>query len=268
VNLDPGAYRLNAKRSGYLEMSYGSRQSETRGALLRLEAAQSVSGLKFRLAPAAVIGGTVYDSDGERLENAHVILARFSYQYGAPRVESVDSTDTDDQGDYKFHGLGSGKYYIAVETRSSEWGEVDHSRSAGPKEISIPTLYPGATDIAHASAIEVSTGARVMNVAVRLLKSRVFRVSGRVVNAPTEPFVSVSLLDAANTSVNDYHLHTATQNADGDFEFLGVPPGSYQLVANAESLQGRLPVTVVAYDVDHPSLASWSGRGNHHANPD
>jgi protocatechuate 3,4-dioxygenase beta subunit/5-hydroxyisourate hydrolase-like protein (transthyretin family) len=250
VDLDPGSYRLIGSRSGYFEMSYGARRPDSDGSVVRLESGQFLIGLNFKLTPSAVISGTVRDSDGEPLEGAHVILANLTHRYGRPQVEGCDSTDTDDRGEYRFRGLAAGKYYIGVEPKSHGWDRVDHSVSAGPLETSVPTVYPGVSDIGTATPIEVSAGSRVTGIDVTLLRSRVFRVSGRVVNAPTAGRLTIQLLDAINSGMRDYTLRTSTKDAAGDFEFRGVPPGSYELTVDDQSLRGRTSIVVSASDLE------------------
>ena len=250
VDLEPGRYRLKGKRRGFLEMAYGARRPDSDGSVVQLEKGQSLEGLKFKLTPAAVIAGTVRDGDGEPLEGALVTLARLTYEYGRPRVEGIDSTDTDDRGEYRFRGLAAGKYYVGVEPKPGEWDRVDHSANTGPSEASVPTLYPGITDAAMAVPIAVSTGAQVGGIDVTLLRSRVFRVGGRVLNAPAAARLEVVLHDVKNAAIESYDLRTTTRNAAGDFEFRGVPPGSYELSVADPSQFGRTAVTVGASAVD------------------
>ena len=259
VDLDAGSYRLKGKRNGYLEMSYGARRPYSDGSVVRLEAGQSLNDLKFKLTPSAVIGGPVRDSDGEPLEGAHIILASFTYEYGRPRVEGLDSMSTDDRGEYRFRGLAAGKYYIGVEPQSNGWDRVDHSANAGQSEASLPTLYPGVSDVALAAPIEVSTGRHVTGIDVMLLRSRVFRVSGRLVNTPAAGSVTVELRDPKNAGMRDYDLRTSTKSSAGDFEFRGVPPGSYELTVRGQSLHGRTSVVVGASDVEGVRVALAPG---------
>jgi hypothetical protein len=256
VDLDPGSYRLIGRRNGYLETSYGARSSGGDGAILRLEPRQNLNHLQFKLAPSAVIAGTVRDSDGELLEDAHVILSRLTYEYGGHRVEGENSTDTDDRGEYRFGGLAAGKYYVGVEMNDREWGQVDHSAQAGPKEKSVPTLYPGVTEMALAAPIEVATGGRATGIDVTLVRSRVFRVSGRVTNAPATGHLRLVLKDPINAGWRDFVLQTITRNAAGDFEFRGIPPGSYQLNAGEA---GRNSIVVLASDVENVRVGLTPG---------
>ena len=249
VDLDPGSYRLIGNRSGYFEMSYGARRPDSDGSVLRLESGQSLNGLHFKLTPSAVISGTVRDGDGEPLEGAHVTLAIFTHRNGRPQVQGSDSTDTDDRGEYRFRGLAAGKYYIGVELKEHGWDSVDHSAGAGPMETSVPTVYPGVTDIGAAAPIEVSTGRHVTGIDITLLRSRVFRVSGQVVNAPAARRLTLVLSDVKSAGVRDHSIQTPTKDAAGNFEFRGVPPGSYELHVADQSLQGRTSVVVSASDL-------------------
>lgn len=242
VDLEAGSYHLLGERNGYLAKTYSS--------LMRLEAGQALGGLQFKLTPSALISGTVRDSDGEPLENAHVVLAKFTYKYGRGRVEGYDSTDTDDRGEYRFRGLAAGKYYVGVDAKASGWNLVDHSAGRGPAEISVPTLYPGVTDMGAAAAVEVAAGKRIMGIDVTLVKTRVYRVSGRVTNAPGGERPVVVMSDAKNGGMRDHVLRTTTKDAAGNFELRGVPPGLYVLTTGAANLRGRTTVAVGAADVE------------------
>ena len=258
VDLDPGRYRLRGRRSGYLETAYAARRPNSDGTLVQLEAGQTAKDLNFKLIPTAVIGGTVRDSDGEPLEGAHVIVARYTHEYGKPGVEGFDSTHTDDRGEYRFSKLAAGKYYIGVELKANGWDQVDHSANAGPIESSVPTLYPGVSDVAAAAFVEVSAGGRVTGVDVTLLRSRVFRVSGRVTNAPKAGRLMLELHGSRNSGMRDYDLQTSTKNTAGEFEFRGVPPGSYELTAvGQQSL--RASIVVGASDVEDARVALVPG---------
>ena len=259
VDLDAASYFLSGKRNGYLEMSFGARRLGGDGSAVRLKPGESLSDLKLKLVPSAVIAGTVRDSDGDPLEGAHVILARFTYLYGARRLEGYDSTDTDDRGEYRFHGLEAGKYYIGVQKENPGRPQVDHSASASPSETSVPTLYPGVTDVALAAPVEVSAGRNLTGIDIRQLRSRVFRVGGRVLNAPGVGRQTVVLHDQKNAAMRDYDLRTSTKDAAGNFDFRGVPPGSYEVTVEAEALRGRVPVEVGASDVEGVRVALAPG---------
>ncbi len=250
VDLGAGAYRLRGRRSGYLEGLYGARRPGGNGTVARLEAGQALSDLNLKLTPAGAIAGTIRDSDGEPIEYASVELGQIVYSNrGRPRLESAGYTMTDDRGEYRFHGLASGKYYISAVYRSSVFGQVDGSASTGPTDASVATFYPGAPDSATASPVEVSAGVRIAGIDVMLLRLRVVCVSGRVAVMPQSGRRSVSL-ETANAPIGTYRESTSVKNAAGDFQFCRVPPGLYVLSAYADTLSARVRVNVGSVDVN------------------
>jgi hypothetical protein len=100
---------------------------------------------------------------------------------------------------------------------------------------------------------------RVTGIDVTLIRSRVFRVSGRVVNAPAAGRLTVLMSDAKNAGMRDYIIRTSTRDAAGDFEFRGVPPGSYELTVGDLSLHGRTSVVVSASDLKDIHVALSTG---------
>src|SRR5689334_11061998 len=60
VDVEPGQYRLQTRRSGYLEGQYGARRNGWRGAVLTLEPGQTLK-IEHKLVPSAVIAGVVRD---------------------------------------------------------------------------------------------------------------------------------------------------------------------------------------------------------------
>lgn len=237
VQLESGAFRLKAKRPGYLETYHRT--------LLRLEPGQALKQVALKLGRAGIIAGTVRDSDGEPLEGAHIVLGRFTYEYGKGRVEGFDSTDTDDRGEYRFRGLTEGRYYVAVEPLEDGSNLADRSARPEP-EASVATLYQGVRDIRSATAIELPAGQERSNIDVTLVRSRVFRVSGQVVNAPASGRLEVTLRDKQNAGMRNGGLRTPTINASGAFEFRGVPPGSYEAVVRHQSEWAKAMIEVGA----------------------
>ena len=244
VDLGAGVYRLKGARSGYLETAYGSHRLGAEGARVRLEAGQNLADVTLKLTPGGAIAGMVRDSDGEPLESAYVTLARFTYEQGVRAVRREAATTTDDRGEYRFHGLAAGKYYIGVEAGALDFPfRVDRSGKPASAEMSIPTIYPNVNDLALATPVEVAPGRRVSGVDVTMIRSRVFRVAGRVLNLPGR-VVSVELEDARNSGIRDHPLRASTRNASGDFEFRGVPPGIYYVntVADSNHIGTRIDV--------------------------
>jgi len=244
-----GRYRLRGARGGYLQMAYGARDSDGLGTVIELQDGQDLSNLAFKLVPEAVVAGTVRDSEGEPLEGANITLFRITYTLGGRTWDDYASATTDDRGQYRMTGLDPGKYYVAARPGRFFGGLVDRSAKAKPAaEESVTTYYPGVADAASSMPVAVSAGARLEGIDVAILKARVFRVAGRVTNAPAGARIGLSLLDA--NGEGSARLTTSVKNAAGDFEFRAVPAGSYTLRAQAETrdfeepMSGRISVEV------------------------
>ncbi len=214
--------------------------------MLRLEGGQALPDLKLKLIPFGVIAGVIRDSDGEPLNNARVTAARLSYESGKPRLESYDSTETDDLGQYRLRGLKPGKYYIGAKLDPDHQIRVDHSKTKAAVDGPVPTVYPGAADTSLAAPVEVAMGARVNGIDITIARARTFTVSGRVVTAAGSGATgaSIGMHWGARGFNFDSALTTTTRNANGDFEIRGVQAGHYNL-----SARGSAEVTVVPLDV-------------------
>ncbi len=263
VDLDPGDYHLKGVRTGYAESEYGTKSTERSGAVIHLAAGQTLSNVTLRLIPGGVISGTVRDSDGEPVEEAHVTLWRRVYANGQPRIDDADSADTDDRGIYRFRKLPAGKYFLSAKKRSSDWDKSDHSpKSAGPRYESIATFYPGVAALAMATPVEIGVGANVSSADIKLLRSPVFRVSGQVISGGSDggaqQLALLPMPATAPDSARELELVTYVSSNEGDFVFNHVPPGSY-LLQTRSGTSGALPVEVGAKDVENVRLTT--GRG-------
>ena len=78
-------------------------------------------------------------------------------------------------------------------------------------------------------------------------------------NPPAGRLLTLQLDDAKNASIRDRPMRTSTKSASGDFEFRGVPPGSYYLGTVADSLNCRTPVVVGAADIEGVRLDVFPG---------
>ena len=71
-NLPEGRYKPIVSRNGYVAAQYGQKKPSDRGAAFSLSPGKTKKELLFRLIPAAVIAGRVFDEDGEAVPNAPV----------------------------------------------------------------------------------------------------------------------------------------------------------------------------------------------------
>lgn len=266
--IDPGSYRLEGLRSGYLQTGYGARRDNRNGAVLRLEAGQVLKDVEIKLVPSASISGTVRDLDGDPVGFAQVVTGRRSYVLDGPGdgdlFQLVGSTSTDDLGQYRIPYLRPGKYYVgAAPIDLSPRCVRDHSPpSAGPREVSLRTYYPGVQDPAHATPIEVAVGSHVTGINVTLARAATVRVRGRATKAAgiEAKGLSIALSDRSRFSLLGFSVLGNTISAAGDFEFESVPPGSYMIIADiGGAYETSATIEVGRADVEGVSLVVGPG---------
>jgi hypothetical protein len=247
VDLAPGEYKLKGRRNGYLDTYYGARRATGGGAMIALEPGCEIKDIQIKLRPFAVLAGTVRETDGEPLAGAQVAVFTVKYWNGLRSIEQVADTHTDDLGQYRISNLPPGKYYLRADPHRDDEprqaGE-DHSPKSAPPEALLPALYPGVVDPAAARPVETAAGARIAGLDIALPRSRVFRVSGRVI-VPAGTTGSV-VLEAALGFEALGPSYNADPNPKGDFEITGLSRllhASMQLeVGNADVTGVRIAV--------------------------
>ena len=288
-----GAYRLSASRTGFVRGLY---LNEARAYTLTVGEG-AVANLKIALTPAAVVAGKVLDQDGDPIEAATVQVLRATYADGKRSWGVIQSTNTNDLGEYRIAGVAPGRYLIGVSKRARPAvrsanvpmpppggmgrggpggfgvGPMGVGPMAGmgrggqPVPLNdhqfVPVYFPSALDPASATTLDCKPGAELRNIDFRLRKTRVFRVSGVVKGGPPAvssgqprrgPGVAVSLYSNAAAGQEGQRNAAVTREGEGAFEFAGIMPGSYTLVAfelgrNTAPMFARIPVEVSGEDV-------------------
>jgi sarcosine oxidase gamma subunit len=132
-------------------------------------------------------------------------------------------------------------------------------RQVRAKERYVPVYYPGGTDEQSASSLELAPGADLTGIDFTLEPVPLQRVRGRVVyESNGEPAMSARVQWVSSTGASGFANDSpigprldavAVECCDGSFE-LGLPPGSYTLIAANNSINSRVPVQVGYADVD------------------
>jgi len=252
LNVRAGAYRLAASRSGYLRREFGQRSHMGLGMVLNLEPGQPLRNLEIELRPAAAISGRVTDQRGDPLAATEVKALVPSYQNGQRILRTVQSTVTNDLGEYRLFGLAAGQYFVCATPGDNAVTSLVISPlltsqtivTSGPlPSTAAAVYYPSTTDSRTASTIDISNGGEFGGVNITIIPLKTRHIRGNVLGG----MARVTLVPA------DPGLTTSVRNADaseGPFDFPNVAPGEYTLVARSGELLGTTSVNLRDNDLD------------------
>jgi hypothetical protein len=232
--IEPGSYRLSVSRLGFVTEEYGRRKPDAPGAVLTLHAGQELKDLQFRLIPAGVISGKIYDDDGEPLPNVMVNAVRQVYSQGKRTREATASVTSNDLGEYRLFGLSPGRYFVSC--IYPRWNRVNAGEDSNDEETEgyAKLFYPGTPDVAKAGPITVIAGEEASSIDVLMRKVAVHKIRGKVYNQVThKPGIGVNLMlvPKGNNHEWDFWSPTTVQKSDGSFVMPEVLPGSYTLTS-------------------------------------
>jgi protocatechuate 3,4-dioxygenase beta subunit len=224
--VDPGSYLLLAQRTGYLDQGYGAPAPQLVGPPLDLAAGETMRDITVKLTPQSLLYGKVLDEDGEPMPNAQVQVLRASYAGGRRHLVEAGSSPSQDDGSFVVGNLTPGRYYVSAGFRKVD--EAGPPARKPEREKYVTTYFPTAADSASAAPVEVGPGAEVRDVAIRLRKSRVFHIRGRLVDADSGgPAQTGIQLIPANETLAGFAAVGTQPGVAGRFEFSEVLPGAY-----------------------------------------
>jgi protocatechuate 3,4-dioxygenase beta subunit len=207
-------------------MAYGASATSVivaRPRQLELKDGQKLENIDVALPRTGVITGRVTDPDGEPASRVQV--AAWLLRSSAEPVQTGGSS-TDDQGQFRIFGLGPGDYLVLAMPSMGRGGpaEID-----GDSTGFAPTYAPGTLSRAEAMRVRVTRGGQA-SADIRLSETRVYTISGTIVNSRGEPIqnASVMLTRADGLGGGGFGASTFTP---GSFSIRNIPPGQYELVA-------------------------------------
>ena len=241
-----------------MDANYGSRDYLRAGANVTLKSGQRMADILFQMTPHGVVTGRVVDEDGEPVPAVRMQALRYRYPQGRRQMAEYGESGTNDIGEYRIAGLPPGRYYIGASPRRS-YEHGMQAAGAQPEEEYSTTFFPGTGDVAAAAAVDVAAGSQLRGLDLTLRRRRTVYVRGRVAGWQSSGRQRVMLFlrprGAAAPSMN----RPGGVDPNGNFEFRGVAPGSYTLVAAVPErgrggLTARLPVEVGNANLENISL--------------
>ena len=230
-NLPAGTYNVfvspGRHRAGYQPLAYGTTHSAT-GATLRAKPLELADGQKLEnidvaLLRTAVITGRVSDMDGEPASRVQV--SAWLLRPGSEPMQT-GGAQSDDLGQYRLFGLAPGDYLVMANPGMG---------GAGPAEIEgeptgfAPTYAPGTLVRGEAMRVRVTRGEQA-SADIRLAETRVYTISGTVMNSRGEAIRNASVMLTRADGIGGGGFG-ASFTSPGSFAIRSVPPGQYELIA-------------------------------------
>jgi len=263
VNLEPGKYRITAERQGFLRQSWGARKYSGGSAQVLVGDGQTVKQIDFRLMPQGVITGKVLDEDGEPMAGVQVRAQRTFLRNGLRVSSTMANATTSDIGEYRLPELKPGRYSVVASPRPRPdmmgmgpgAAASNDPLPANPEMTYAATYYPSTPDVATAVPVDVGEGGEVPQIDIRLVKTRVFRVRGKVIGLPEGGagrrgggMTPVTLTPRGGSRGGEPVLMGQARGAEGIFEIRNVPAGQYTAHTQAQ-VAGAQYVAIAPVDV-------------------
>ena len=246
TKMPPGHYMIMMDRIGFVVPlnTAGNRSSD-----ITLGAGDKKDTLKLTLTPVGAITGRVLDADGEPVQNASVLAE------GA--TGNMNST-TDDKGEYRIGGLRPGKYRIKATPQALPFPPEIRSDGTTDAHYS-PSYYPGVLTAASATRLQVQPAAQLAGMDIRLVRTPIVTVSGKVTGAP-EGAKNISI-QVQRPSASGFGGSSGSQaKPDGTFDLWRLDPGKYTLTASIFSPGGMrmqsapVDIEVTSANIEHLEL--------------
>jgi hypothetical protein len=208
--LADGAYIVKASHNSFMPAEYGRKRWNSAGVPVVLEDAAPVF-LNIRLFRYSAISGTVADENDEGLPGHDVV----AYRDSKP-PELIAKTTTDERGVYRLHSLPPGTY--VVRTTGMQYDDSSY----------LPTFSKETDTLEQAHTVDLRPDQEANDVDVRPLPGRLYSLSVSVATVP--PGADVKL-----TMVSEMGRKTVEAPS---FRFAGLPPGDYEVFAQAPANPG------------------------------
>jgi hypothetical protein len=180
---------------------------------------------------SGTVSGRITFHDGKPAANTRVMVIDAGENQGAVGA-IVSSGMTDGSGRYRLESVPPGRYYVAAGLVQS------------------PTFHPATANRAAASPVLLSPRQRLEQVDIQLVTRR---VTGRLLKPTSEP-LRVGAGHLVRLFLGPGQSWTAKVAEDGSFEFADVPPGVFELSAQAPLIATTARVVVRDQDVTAANL--------------
>lgn len=232
ADVEAGQYTVAAQRNGFLNGRYGAKRPNQPATPVKVSDGDSLRSLNIELLPQAVIAGRVFDDEGEPLQGAFVMLVSGGPGQRGGRGGPQRSAATNDRGEFRLVNVSPGEVILQV-SPTQQFGPGGPNLPENADSSMVTTYFPGVTELSRAQKIPVTAGAELTGFDIRLRKTRVYTIRGRLIDSATgQPPAGAGVLlmprDAPFSGV--VTGSNGGRQTEGRFELRGVPAGSYNLI--------------------------------------
>jgi hypothetical protein len=225
--LAQGPNNVSVRKPGF----FSEQQDPRRNNLVQVSA--NMQSVVLKLVPESVIYGRVTDQNGEPAERLPVKLMYQNVENGEMRWQQRGA-QTNEDGEFRMFGLQAGTYYLKAgpsSTPTDQGPNLSQRRRQGYAG----TYYPGAPDLASATAIKAVPG-QEFRADLNLKTAPFYQVTGTVVGSPLGVPYGVRFLTKEGEPLpSGVGINTST----GSFIASSIPAGPYIIKAFATIGNGQ-----------------------------
>ena len=241
-NVPPGDYWLSAKKAGYGDERYKPKGTAAGpGGSVRLSPGQELKDVDFRLVPHGTISGRVLDEDDEPVPSAMVSALAYRFDHGRRRLIPSDVAMANNRGEFSLGKLPPGHYLVCASVMRMELPETVAPPPAdgSPETAYVRTYIPNTTDPVQAEKVDIAPGGEVSGLSIRMQKSVVVRVKGKLIDETGQPMKNAQIMLMAGGGHVGSMSMTMVSDPEGKFELVNVQPGTYTIMT--VQMQGSSP---------------------------
>ncbi len=233
----PGGYFLCAQYRGYSRACFGGTGEPGRPMpMLIVSPGQNRQDIVISALPMGSVSGTVFDSDGDPVQNASVQMLRAVYERRVLHWENTAQTATNDRGEYRLSFVRPGQYRFMASRPFAPVSRIQPDVTNGEtvvEELYGAQFYPNAATVEAASSLTLNAGNDLKGIDFNLAPEPALTISGHVaVPAGAGADETVSLTLSQDTpNGRDQAVSTGAGPPDFAFQFPSVTPGRHRLTA-------------------------------------
>jgi hypothetical protein len=235
-----GSYAVRIQKEGFFGKPEGGVYQPTAAIDVRVLPKETAKA-NLSMVPGAIVGGRIYDANGQVMSNANVQIFTVAYAFGHAVLAPLVAKVTDDRGEYRLFWVPPGDYYLAVTPRPPA-----PAPGVPASTLTVKTFYPGVTDIGQARLVSIRGGEDMGGMDIGIRNAQAFKVSGQIssllpppappqLGAPGVNGAVLMLLNRDPVAPDDGGTRAAGTvpllPTTGKFELANVLPGAYELFA-------------------------------------